>query len=94
MPGEGLTTLPLPGDMHNPLAVLAQASATAEDIAEDNGSVEEKSERYPRRREAPPDTASSQTGERDREGGGYYAPLDRVLKDEAPHIMSLINVHE
>ncbi|BEJ11400.1 hypothetical protein CspHIS471_0108220 [Cutaneotrichosporon sp. HIS471] len=65
-PAEGLTTLPLPGE-HNPLAVLAQAGATAEEPGSD---------------EPPP------------EDRGYYAPLPNTLKDEAPHIMSLINVHE
>jgi hypothetical protein len=63
---DGLTTLPLPGDVHNPLAVLAQASATAEEQGE----------------RPPP------------EPRGYYAPLPHALKDEAPHIMSLISVHE
>lgn len=73
-PTEGLTTLPLPGDLHNPLAVLAQASATAE-----------QRESSDERAQTPPETE---------ERRGYYAPLEHMLKDEAPHIMSLINVHE
>lgn len=30
----------------------------------------------------------------DGEDQGYYAPLERVLKDEARHVMSRIDVHE
>lgn len=70
------TTLPLPGDIHNPLAVLAQASATASGEEQPNPES---------------DDGVAVGGEQER---GYYAPLDRVLKDEAPHIMSLIDVHE
>lgn len=68
------TTLPLPGDAHNPLAVLAEASSTSN----------------------PFDPLSPMNGYRGKEGDdkGYYAPLERVLKDEAPHIMSRIDVHE
>jgi hypothetical protein len=83
---DKLTTLPLPGDAHNPLAVLAEASATANP---DSGG-------------SPTDIVSvvgtagtgRTNGPGEKEEGGYYAPLDRTLKDEAPHIMSLINVHE
>jgi hypothetical protein len=28
------------------------------------------------------------------EEAGYYAPAERAQTNEAPHIMSLINVHE
>ena len=71
---DKLTTLPLPGD-HNPLAVLAEASANADD---------------------PLSPTAPTPGSRHKDDGseGYYAPLERVLKDEAPHIMTLINVHE
>jgi hypothetical protein len=69
---DKLTTLPLPGDVHNPLSVLAEASAN------------------------PVDPRSPVAGLKGKEAEdkGYYAPLERVLKDEAPHIMSRINVHE
>lgn len=80
-PTEGLTTLPLPGDLHNPLAVLAQASATAED----RESSEER---------AHVPTAAEHEERADTERRGYYAPLAHMLKDEAPHVMSLISVHE
>lgn len=79
-PPEGLTTLPLPGDLHNPLAVLAQASATAEDR---DGSVENENL-------IPAVSEDKKSDER----RGYYAPLANIPKDEAPHVMSLINVHE
>jgi hypothetical protein len=71
---DKLTTLPLPGDVHNPLAVLAEASSTTNAF----------------------DPKSPIVGLKGKEGEdqGYYAPLERVLKDEAPHIMSRIDVHE
>jgi hypothetical protein len=71
---DKLTTLPLPGDVHNPLAVLAEASSTTKTF----------------------DPNSPVVGLHEKEGEdkGYYAPLERVLKDEAPHIMSRIDVHE
>jgi len=71
---DKLTTLPLPGDVHNPLAVLAEASSTTNVF----------------------DPRSPIVGLKGKEGEeqGYYAPLERVLKDEAPHIMSRIDVHE
>ena len=71
---DKLTTLPLPGDAHNPLAVLAEASSTTHTF----------------------DAKSPVTKMAGNEGEdkGYYAPLERVLKDEAPHIMSRIDVHE
>jgi hypothetical protein len=71
---DKLTTLPLPGDVHNPLAVLAEASSTTH-------SFDPKS---------PVNRFAGNEGE----DKGYYAPLERVLKDEAPHIMSRIDVHE
>lgn len=71
---DKLTTLPLPGDAHNPLAVLAEASSATHTF----------------------DAKSPVTKMAGNEGEdkGYYAPLERVLKDEAPHIMSRIDVHE
>jgi len=77
---EKLTSLPLPGDAHNPLAVLAEASATAHSDHDVNS----------------PHT-TFQDGSRDlktEEAGGYYMPMEREMKDEAPHIMSYIKVHE
>jgi hypothetical protein len=71
---DKLTTLPLPGDVHNPLAVLAEASSTT-NIYD------------------PKSPVAGLKG-KDGEDQGYYAPLERVLKDEAPHIMSRIDVHE
>lgn len=78
---DKLTTLPLPGDAHNPLAVLAEASATTEDDEDQN---------------SPGVRAWAGQGGGSRQDGarGYYAPLERKLKDEAPHIMTYINVHE
>jgi hypothetical protein len=69
---DKLTTLPLPGDVHNPLAVLAEASTNPVDPRSPIGGSKGKAA----------------------EDKGYYAPLERVLKDEAPHIMSRIDVHE
>ncbi|WWC85148.1 uncharacterized protein L201_000005 [Kwoniella dendrophila CBS 6074] len=71
---DKLTSLPLPGD-RNPLAVLAEASATvsAEDESTDASPLVD-------------------TALKDRKG--YYAPLRRTLKDEAPHIMAFIDVSE
>ena len=71
---EKLTTLPLPGDSHNPLAVLAEASATAKSDNGVNSPEESNKARDPEE--------------------AYYAPLERSFKDEAPHIMSFIKVHE
>lgn len=68
------TTLPLPGDAHNPLAVLAEASSTSNPFD--------------------PLSPANNYGRKEGDDKGYYAPLERVLKDEAPHIMSRIDVHE
>lgn len=68
------TTLPLPGDAHNPLAVLAEASSSSNSFGPISPNMGYKG--------------------KDGEDKGYYAPLERVLKDEAPHIMSRIDVHE
>ena len=66
---QKLTSLPLPGDAHNPLALLAEASATTDH-----------------------DPFSPLAAARDETD--YYAPSERELKDEAPKIMTFINVHE
>lgn len=75
---EKLTTLPLPGDAHNPLAVLAEASATA----------------HTDHHITSPHVQMSSTEVKSEGAGGYYMPLERVFKDEAPHIMGYIKVHE
>ncbi|WWC61506.1 uncharacterized protein I303_104090 [Kwoniella dejecticola CBS 10117] len=79
---DKLTSLPLPGD-RNPLAVLAEASATVSASASDE-SASDSRQSYG----AYPDGPSR----RDRDA--YYAPLHRTLKDEAPHIMTFISVTE
>lgn len=69
------TTLPLPGDAHNPLSVLVEMSEaqTSEPTPTHQGATVVK---------------------RQNEEDVYYAPLERTLKEEAPHIMALINTHE
>jgi hypothetical protein len=79
------TTLPYPGDAHNPLGVLAEASATA-GIA-DEGNIS-PSPFQPTG--GPGDRPDPEEGELN----GYYVPLERVLKKDAPHIMSLISISE
>jgi len=73
------TTLPLDGDADNPLSVLVELSVAASSV-------------YPHV------TSSSSLRRPDfarhREGDDYYAPLERTLKEEAPHIMAFINTHE
>ncbi|WRT67273.1 uncharacterized protein IL334_004240 [Kwoniella shivajii] len=79
---DRLTSLPLPGD-RNPLAMLAEASYTVSITqADDHVSINPSSKRRHDER--------SKTQAED----GYYAPISRTLKDEAPHIMTLINVSE
>jgi hypothetical protein len=69
------STLPLPGDSHNPLSVLVELSEVAlADLEGSSGSMR------------------GETGKLEEEQ--YYAPLERTLKEEAPHIMSFINTHE
>lgn len=78
---EKLTTLPLPGDAHNPLAVLAEASETARSDHDVNSP-------HTTRHDRP-------KGQKAEEAGEYYLRLDReLMKDEAPHIMGYIKVHE
>jgi len=76
----GLTTLPLPGDAHNPLAVLAEASA---------GARTDHDVDRPKNNQA--DSAPGQSRDA---LGAYYGRLERNLHDEAPHIMSFISVQE
>lgn len=85
------TTLPFPGDAHNPLGVLAEASASA-----DNAGTKELPSPSPFQPTGGPGSrpASEDGKGDDRESRGYYVPLERVLKRDAPHIMSLISVHE
>lgn len=73
------TTLPLPGDSHNPLAVLVELSEAAATRRGDAAS---------------PGMFEGESSQRQREEEEYYAPLERTLKEEAPHIMRFINGHE
>jgi hypothetical protein len=73
------TTLPQNGDAHNPLSVLVELSEAA-------------SSRHSY--ESPTSTFQASASKRQREEDDYYAPLERTLKEEAPHIMALINTHE
>ena len=86
---DKLTTLPLPGD-RNPLAVLAEASASA--TSRKRGGVDETPS--PLIATGPYRPAQSSVVDGEEGGDQYYAPLPRTLKDEAPHIMNLISVHE
>ena len=73
------TTLPLNGDAHNPLSVLVELSEAASAL-------------HPH--ESPSSAFRDPSSKRQREEDDYYAPLERTLKEEAPHIMALINTHE
>ena len=85
------TTLPFPGDAHNPLGVLAEASASADNV----GTKDVPSPSPFQPTGGPGSRPASDNGDgADRESHGYYVPLERVLKKDAPHIMSLISVHE
>lgn len=85
------TTLPFPGDAHNPLGVLAEASASADNAG--GKDVPSPSPFQPTG--GPGSRPASEAGKGDdRESRGYYVPLERVLKNDAPHIMALISVHE
>ncbi|WWC69805.1 uncharacterized protein I206_103748 [Kwoniella pini CBS 10737] len=77
---DRLTSLPLPGD-RNPLAVLAEASAS---VSTHNKIPAPSANNQ----DAIPGAGTKQSGE------GYYTPLHRTLKDEAPHIMTFISVSE
>lgn len=83
-----LTTLPLPGDAPNPLAMLAEASASAQAAqASPPGATLAASSLLG----APP---SRSTAHQDESTDAYYAPFQKRLKDDAPHIMTLISVSE
>jgi hypothetical protein len=85
------TTLPFPGDAHNPLGVLAEASATAGQTTSD-----ELPSPSPFQPTGGPGTRpESEEGDQGEQNSrGYYIPLERVLKRDAPHIMSLISISE
>ena len=87
------TTLPLPGDAHNPLAVLVELSEVTPPVDEDaEGGTSGTSPGGHAVHSGPVRLGHPMIGQAKEEG--YYAPLQRTLKDEAPHIMSLINTHE
>ena len=102
------STLPLPGDTHNPLAVLVELSEVTPPMSvagdADDGSRDQRGDVSAPRRQSHDQSqsadgrgVSSERGVTWLESGtedGYYAPLLRTLKDEAPHVMSLINTHE
>lgn len=86
---DKLTTLPLPGDALNPLSVLAEASAHAR--RKTNGDIPQVplppvKENGGVDRVFPKDPADVEST--------FYAKLDRVLKEDAPHIMTLISTQE
>lgn len=85
------TTLPFPGDAHNPLGVLAEASATAGKTTSDG--LPSPSPFQPT---GGPGTRpeSEERDQAEQSSRGYYTPLERVLKRDAPHIMSLISISE
>lgn len=84
------TTLPFPGDAHNPLGVLAEASASAGNV----GTKDVPSPSPFQPTGGPGSRPVSEDGNGGEDSQGYYIPLERVLKKDAPHIMSLISVHE
>ena len=79
---DKLTSLPLPGDAHNPLAVLAEASGHSA-----------AAPHSPLRR-AQSLMADQFARKTDGDTRNYYSPLARSLRDDAPHVMALISVHE
>lgn len=74
------TTLPQNGDAHNPLSLLVELSEAI------------STSRHPY--ESPTSTLQASASKRRQEEDDYYAPLERTLKEEAPHIMALISTHE
>ena len=80
------TTSNILAEEHNPLGVLAEASATA-------GNAATSPSPYQHRR-GPGEQPEGENGKGEEEESGYYVPLDRVLKKDAPHIMSLISISE
>lgn len=89
---DPFTTLPLPGDAPNPLGMLAEASASAgHDISAESRAPSPSPFAPTCGPGQPPQTA---TGGKGKVAKNYYLPLERVLKHDAPHIMSLISIHE
>lgn len=85
---HSLTTLPLPGDAPNPLAMLAEASASAQAVQLSTPGAAIG---------ASPVAGAGTTGPsagQDDSTDSYYAPFQKRLKDDAPHIMTLISVSE
>ncbi len=83
-----LTTLPLPGDAPNPLAMLAEASASAQAVQLPTSGAGIG---------VSPVAGAGATGPsvgQDDPTDSYYAPFQKRLKDDAPHIMTLISVSE
>jgi hypothetical protein len=77
------TSTPFLGEGHNPLGVLAEASATAGNAATTPSPFQPTG--------GPGDKLDE---DHQREKEGYDVPLERVLKMDAPHIMSLISISE
>jgi hypothetical protein len=77
------TSTPFLGEGHNPLGVLAEASATAGNAATTPSPFQPTG--------GPGDKLDE---DHQREKEGYDVPLERVLKNDAPHIMSLISISE
>lgn len=98
------STLPLPGDTHNPLAVLVELSEVTPPLEVSDEGEEQSRQNGAEAGIVDEAVSASQSaaegGKRKQSSGGqgeedeYYAPIERTLKDEAPHIMSLINIHE
>jgi hypothetical protein len=81
------TSSPFPGEGHNPLGVLAEASATAGNAPTSPSPFQPTG--------GPGDKPDDDDGEGEDQGSrGYNVPLGRVLKKDAPHIMSLISISE
>lgn len=80
------TSLPFLGEGHNSLGVLAEASAAAGSAAVSPSPFQPTGGPG-----AKLDEETEEEGERPR---GYHVPLEKVLKKDAPHIMSLISISE
>jgi hypothetical protein len=83
--------LQYPEDAHNPLGVLAEASVSA-----GNAAINGHTGPSPFQ---PTGGLGNKPGSNDGEAEdetfrGYFVPLDKVLKKDAPHIMSLISIPE
>jgi hypothetical protein len=97
---DGLTTLPLPGDAPNPLAILSEASAHAiasmpSERESAGGIGGERTPEFDGLGPAGTGASRGMTRDGDDDGGAaYYAPLERILRDQAPHIMTLIRAQQ